>query len=125
MPTTRLPSAAGCTLEDAGQDWDAIRVPTAVGASAVAILGSRCGAVVDDPLTAALYFFTPVGTAALWDVAGTRALGEGSAVTIPPARRTEGYGPHWRVCPGYDGWITDPRALQAALEDSERAGRSA
>lgn len=118
MTTTRLPSAAGCTLEDAGQDWDAIRVPRTIGASAVAILGSRCGAVVDDPLTATLYFFTPVGTAAQWRVPGTRALGDGAAVTIPPARRTEGVGPHWRVCPGEDGWITDPHALRAALEDS-------
>ncbi|MFE3031612.1 hypothetical protein ACFXKY_08175 [Streptomyces canus] len=125
MPTTRLPSAAGCTLEDAGQDWDAIRVPRTVGAPAVAILGSRCGAVVDDPLSDALYFFTPVGTAAAWDVVGTRALGEGAAVTLPPRRRTEGVGPHWRVCPGDDGWITDPQALRAALADSERAGRSA
>lgn len=125
MPPTRLPSAAGCTLEDAGHDWDAIRVPRAVGVPAVAILGSRCGAVVDDPLTKLLYFFTPVGTAARWDVAGTRALGAGATVTIPPARRTQGRDPHWRVCPGDDGWITDPDALRAALEDSERAGRSA
>jgi hypothetical protein len=121
MTTTRLPSAAGCTLEDAGQDWDVILVPRTIGAPAVAILGSRCGAVVDDPLSSALYFFTPVGTAAQWRVPGTRALGDGAAVTIPPARRTEGVGPHWRVCPGKDGWITDPRALQAALEDSNGA----
>jgi hypothetical protein len=125
MPTTRLPSAAGCTLEDAGQDWDALRVPRTVGAPAVAILGSRCGAVVDDPLSDALYFFTPVGTAARWDVAGTRALGAGAAVTLPPPRRTEGHGPHWRVCPGDDGWITDPQALRAALEDSARSERTA
>jgi len=124
MPTTRLPSAAGCTLEDAGHTWDAIRVPRIIGASAVAILGSRCGAVVDDPLTALTYFFTPVGTAAHWDVAGTRALGKGASVAIPPARLTDGGGPHWRVCPGTDGWITDPRALQAALEDSN-GGREA
>jgi hypothetical protein len=125
MPATRLPSAADCTLEDAGQDWDAIRVPSAIGASAVAILGSRCGAVVNDPLSKVFYFFTTVGAAARWDVPGTRALGVGAAVTIPPVRRTDGYGPHWRVCPGVDGWITDPNALRAALEDSERAGRSA
>lgn len=125
MPTTRLPSAADCTLEDAGQYWDAIRVPRTVGRPAVAILGSRCGAVVDDPLSSVFYFFTPVGTAIGWNVAGTRALGDGAAVAIPPARRTEGHGPHWRVCPGEDGWITDPHALQAALEDSERSGQSA
>jgi hypothetical protein len=129
MTTTRLPSAADCTLVDAGQDWDAIRVPRTIGITAVAILGSRCGAVIDDPLSGVLYFFTPVGTAARWNVAGTRALSTGTAVTIPPVRRTEGHGPHWRICPGDDGWLTDPHALQAALEDSQapsgRAGQTA
>jgi hypothetical protein len=83
----------------------------------MAILGARCGAVVDDPLSNTLYFFVPRGTASSWNVPGTRALGEGTSVTIPPARRVTTPGPHWRVCPGDDGWLTDARALQAAIED--------
>ncbi|MEU5596712.1 hypothetical protein [Streptomyces sp. NPDC020298] len=120
MPSARLPSAAGATLYDAGQDWDAIRVPRSVGLSAVAILGTRCGAVIEDPLSAAgaVYFFTPVGTATDWDVENTRALGLGATVTIPPGRRTQGPGPHWRICPGDDGWLTDPEALAAAIADA-------
>ncbi|MEV0170552.1 hypothetical protein AB0I00_05420 [Streptomyces sp. NPDC050803] len=118
MTTTRLPSAAGCTLHDAGQDWDAIRVPRSVGLAAMAILGARCGAVVEDPLSTAVYYFVPAGTAPGWDVENTRALGTGATVTIPPARRTEGPGPHWRMCPGEARWLTDPSALQAAIEDA-------
>ncbi|MCL7427705.1 hypothetical protein [Streptomyces sp. YS415] len=88
----------------------------------MAILGARCGAVVDDPLSPALYFFVPLGTAAAWDVQNTRALTVGSTLTIPPPRRTDGPGPHWRMCPGGDRWLSDPDALRAALAHA-RAGR--
>jgi hypothetical protein len=97
----------------------------------MAILGTRCGAVIEDPFTAAgvVYYFVPAGTAASWEVENTRPLGAGAAVMIPPDRRTEGPGPHWRICPGEDGWFTDPAALRAAIEDAfgprlgeERAG---
>ncbi|MCX4575592.1 hypothetical protein OHB41_20850 [Streptomyces sp. NBC_01571] len=117
MPTTRLHTSAGCTLQDAGADWDAIRVTRSTGLTVMEILGSRCGAVVDDPVTTSLYFFVRVGTAEVWDVDTTRPLGEGSTVAIPPTRRTEGPGPHWRMCPGEDRWLTDADALKAALED--------
>ncbi|MBQ1090647.1 hypothetical protein [Streptomyces sp. B93] len=118
MPTTPLPSAAACTLHDAGQDWDAIRVPRSVGLAAMTILGSHCGAIVEDPLSSVVYYFVPVGTAADWDVVNTRPLGVGAAVTIPPARRTAGPGPHWRMWPGEDRWLTDPAALRAAIDDA-------
>ncbi|MFB8772964.1 hypothetical protein [Streptomyces broussonetiae] len=118
MPTPPLPSAAACTLHDAGQDWDAIRVPRSVGLATMAILGPRCGAVVEDPLSSAVYYFVPVGTATDWDVTNTHALGLGATVTIPPARRTAGPGPHWRMCPGEDRLLTDPAALRAAIEDA-------
>ncbi|KUM79272.1 hypothetical protein [Streptomyces curacoi] len=123
MPTSRLQSAAGWTLYDAGHDWDAIRVPRSVGLAAMAILGTRCGAVVEESVSA-VYFFTLVGTASGWEVENTRALGTGSAVTIPPSRRTQGPGPHWRMCPGDGSWHTDPDALRAAIEDAfgPRAG---
>ncbi|CAK7286734.1 hypothetical protein [Streptomyces misionensis] len=120
MPSTRLPSAAGASLHDAGHDWDAIRVPRSVGLAALAILGPRCGAAVEAPLTSSgvVYYFVPAGTADRWDVANTTALGRGTALMIPPSRRTEGPGPYWRVCPGEDGWLTDPAALAAAIADA-------
>ncbi|MYS13705.1 hypothetical protein [Streptomyces sp. SID4982] len=121
MPsTTRLPSPAGARLRESGEDWDAIRVPRSVGLSALAVLGPRCAAAIEDPLVSSgvVYFFTAVGTATTWDVENTRALAAGATLTIPPVRRTEGPGAHWRVCPGEDGWLTDPGALAAAIGDA-------
>ncbi|MGW5609797.1 hypothetical protein ACWEWI_27670 [Streptomyces sp. NPDC003753] len=92
-------------------------MPRQLGLAAMAILGSRCGAVLEYPDKAAVYYFVPRGTAARWALEGTQALGKGSTLTIPLARCTTAPGPHWRVCPGDDGWLTDARALQAALED--------
>ncbi|MER6352353.1 hypothetical protein ABT186_11005 [Streptomyces sp. NPDC001634] len=117
MPTTRLPTAAGCTLQDAGQAWDAVRVPCRLGLDAMTILGTRCGAALEYP-NKAVYYFIPRGTAANWNVENTEAIGEGGTLTIPPARYTEAPGPHWRVCPGDGNWLTDARALQAAIEDA-------
>ncbi|MET7441888.1 hypothetical protein ACFYQQ_01320 [Streptomyces sp. NPDC005496] len=119
MPTTRpLRTSAGCTLHSAGQEWDAVRVPRSIGLAAVQILGTRCGAVVEDSHSAALYYFVTPGSAAAWDADNVRVLGDGATVTIPPARRTQGPGPHWRVCPGDSNWLTDAAALRAAIEDA-------
>jgi hypothetical protein len=116
MPTNRLSIAAGFALHDAGQDWDAIRVPQPLGVAAMTILGGRCGAVVEDPHAKVVYYFVPVGAAAQWEVEHTRAISDGGTVAIPPVRCTNGPGPHWRICPGDGGWLTDARALRAALE---------
>ncbi|MER5892416.1 hypothetical protein [Streptomyces sp. NPDC001876] len=115
-PTIR--TIRDCRVEAAGGKWDAVRVPRSAGLDALAILGHRAGAVLEDPLSAALYFFIPRGTSADWDVDGTRVLGEHDHVVVPPDRRTQGPGPHWRICPSVDAWTTDPAALQAALEDA-------
>lgn len=124
MPSTRLSTAAGCDLLTVGQDWDAIRVPVPLGLAAMSILGARCGAVLEDPLSAAVYYFVPCGNANGWSVDGTKALGPGASVAVPPARRITGPGPHWRVCPGDDSWVTDANALQAALEDCMSSGEA-
>ncbi|MCI3226128.1 hypothetical protein [Streptomyces sp. NP-1717] len=97
-------------------DWEAIRVPRFLGLTALDILGSRCGAVVDDPVEMALYWLIPVGAGATWEVATTRVDTE--HLTIPVPRRPRGPGPHWRMCPGEDRWLTDADALRAALEDA-------
>lgn len=112
MPTTPLPAIP--------DEWDVIRVPRQLGLAAMSILGARAGAVVEDPMPSALYFFVPIGTAEGWDAQNTRAITitGGEQVPIPPLRRTSGPGPHWRMCPGEDNWGTDPDALQAALADA-------
>ncbi|CAL9313735.1 hypothetical protein [Streptomyces sp. SudanB91_2054] len=99
-------------------EWDVIRVPRQLGLAAMSILGARAGAVVEDPVAGALFFFVPVGTATEWDAENTRAIAGGERVPIPPRRRTSGPGPHWRMCPGDRSWHTDPAALLAAIEDA-------
>ncbi|MFH9398962.1 hypothetical protein ACH4JS_04150 [Streptomyces sp. NPDC017638] len=79
-------------------EWDVVRAPQ-LGFAAMAILRTRAGAVVEDP------------------AAFAHALPDGEAVTLPPTRCTEGPGPHWRICAGDDGWLTDPDALAVALAD--------
>ncbi|MEU6219308.1 hypothetical protein ABZ845_17595 [Streptomyces sp. NPDC047022] len=119
MSVTPLLTAQGRTLREAGEDWDAVRVPRQHGVAAIGILGARCGAVLDYPQP--LYFFVARGTATDWNVHGTTAVGTGTTLTIPPARYTSGPGPYWRVCPGDSNWLTDVHALQAALEDCSEA----
>jgi hypothetical protein len=110
MPTTTpLPDSLS---------MDAIRVPRQLGLAAMSILSTRAGAVVEDPVRASLYFFVPTGTATGWTVENTEAFPGGAAAPIPPARRTSGPGPHWRMCPGEGDWLTDPAALTAALADA-------
>lgn len=119
MPSTT--TIKNCRLESAGDTWDAVRVPRSVGSDAVAILGNRSGAALQDPHEGCLYFFITPGSADSWktsDVPGARILGSGTHVVFPPARRTSGPGPHWRICPGDDGLLTDTAALRAALEDA-------
>ncbi|MEU3251703.1 hypothetical protein [Streptomyces sp. NPDC006997] len=89
MPTPLPPPAAACTWYDAGQDWDAIRVPRTVGLSAMTILGSRCGAVVANG--SAVYYFVPTGTAMSWDVLNTSPLGPGGTVPIPSRGAPRGW----------------------------------
>lgn len=117
MPRPSTRTVKSCRIDGAGHEWDAVRVPRSVGYDTVRILGTRAGAVLEDPQEACLYFFIVPDSALTWDVPGTRVLARGSHVVIPPARRAQGPGPHWRICPG-DRWITDAAALQAALEDA-------
>ncbi|MFD4949720.1 hypothetical protein ACFVYE_35105 [Streptomyces sp. NPDC058239] len=118
MPPPSIRTIRDCRLEKAGRTWDAVRVPRSVGLDALAILGGQSGAVLEDPLSAALHWFIPVGDATTWDVAGTRVLDEDAHLVIPPVRRTQGPGPRWRVCPAAEVWTTKAAALQAALEDA-------
>ncbi|WP_326791454.1 hypothetical protein OHA79_01905 [Streptomyces sp. NBC_00841] len=120
MITPSIRTIRDCRLEEAGRTWDAVRVPRSVGLDALAILGGRSGAVLEDPLSAALYWFIARRDATEWDVAGTRVLHEDTHLVIPPDRRTYGPGPHWRICPATEAWTTDATALQAALEDAAR-----
>ncbi|MFH8577091.1 hypothetical protein [Streptomyces zaomyceticus] len=111
-----LLSATGCESVAVGVSWDAVRVPRSIGLIAVDILGQRSGAVIDDGM--ALYWLLPLRSASQWDIVGTRVLRDGETLSIPPARRTIGPGPHWRICPGEDNHLTPADALRAAVEDA-------
>ncbi|MGW7363607.1 hypothetical protein ACWGI8_09295 [Streptomyces sp. NPDC054841] len=108
----------GCVPMATGQRWDAVRVPRSVGLTALGILGSRSGAVIEDPNSMVLYWFVAPGSSAGWDVTNTRALGQDAFVAVPLPRRTQGPGPHWRICPGDGAWSTDVKALRAAIGDA-------
>lgn len=119
MPSTT--TVGNCRLEAAGESWDAVRVPRSVGCDAVAILGSRAGAALQDPYEGGMYFFIAPGSADAWEssaVPGARILGLGAHVVLPPPRRISGPGPHWRVCPVDGRLLTETAALRAALEDA-------
>ncbi|MGC5394858.1 hypothetical protein ACPXCP_03800 [Streptomyces sp. DT20] len=118
MPSPRIRTASSCHGEEAGRTGDAVRVPRSIGLDALAILGSRSGAVLDDPLSASLYWFIPQGASVEWNVPNTRTLEQKAHLAIPPVRRTEGPGFYWRVCPGEGAWVTEPAALRAALLDA-------
>jgi hypothetical protein len=113
---TGLHAADDCERHRAGVDWDAVRVPHVLALDTLDILGPRSGAVIDDGHV--LYWFLPRGAANDWQVDGTHPLVRGGSLTVPPARRTQGPGPYWRICPGDSDWLTDPAALRAAIEDA-------
>lgn len=113
---TALPTIGGCQLQPAGLEWDAVRVPRTIGVHALAILGNRSGAVIEDPREPAVYWFVRRGSATGWDLSETRPLGMNQHLVVPPRDRVEGPGPHWRIRPVDGGLITDVRALRAAVE---------
>ncbi|MYZ33778.1 MULTISPECIES: hypothetical protein [unclassified Streptomyces] len=97
--------------------WAAIRVPRILGLTVMDILRTRCGAVMENDRS--LYWFVAAGDGSEWDVANISTLDPAvDPLTIPPPRRTQGPGPHWRMCLGDDRWFTDSSALRAAIEDA-------
>ncbi|MBL1102089.1 hypothetical protein [Streptomyces coffeae] len=111
-----LPTVGGCELQAAGVDWDAIRVPRRIGVRALAVLGPRSGAVIEDPCEPVFYWFVREGATTGWDVPETRLLGVRQHLVVPPQHRVEGPGPHWRIRPVDGRLITDVRALRTAIE---------
>ncbi|MFD6416025.1 hypothetical protein [Streptomyces sp. NPDC060194] len=123
-PVPPLAAVGPWTVHDAGHAWDALRVPRQVGLAAKDILGARCGALLEGHNGELYYFVTP-GSATGWNLLNTTILSAGDSLTVPPLRRAQGPGLHWRICPGGGDWLTDGAALRAALEDVLSAGRLA
>lgn len=104
----------GHTIQGAGVTWDAVRVPSGAGPHVLTQLGSSSGAVIQDE--PALYWFVQTGSAATWDVPGTRSLGPTQYLVVPPPHRVQGPGPHWRILPSDSELLTDVDALHAAVQ---------
>lgn len=121
-PTLR--TAAGYELQAAGYQWDAIRAPRSIGARALEFLGSRSGAVIEDPHEPALYWFIAVGKAAAWDLPDTKPLSLTQYLVVPAPHRTQAPGPHWRIPCGERALRTEVDVLRAALVAAARLIRS-
>ncbi|MEV8593378.1 hypothetical protein ACIHFC_14075 [Streptomyces sp. NPDC052013] len=102
----------------AGQWWDAVRVPLAVGTEALRNLGSETGAVIEDGFGGILYWLVVPGSAADWRLPRVRVLGRGSHVAVPPPHRVDGPGLHWRVPPAHGRDTTVAPRLHTALLDA-------
>jgi hypothetical protein len=109
---------AQARLLPAGRWWDAVRVPLGLGSHAMRHLGDETGAVITDGYGRILYWLIRPGTAADWRLPEVQVLGAGCHVVVPPAHRTTGPGPHWRVPPARDHECTSAPALHSALRAS-------
>ncbi|MFJ3674005.1 hypothetical protein ACIPSE_46980 [Streptomyces sp. NPDC090106] len=108
-------TAAGLRLVPVGVEWDAVKVQRHLGIRAIELIDDP-GAVAVDPTRPepVLYFFVPAGSAALWDVPETQALGTNSHMVLPQEYRHAPPGPYWLI-PQKRG-LTAVAALQRALE---------
>ncbi|MEU3184229.1 hypothetical protein ABZ707_08445 [Streptomyces sp. NPDC006923] len=100
-------------------DWTAIRVPRILGLTVMDILGTRCGAALENGRS--LYRFVPTGVGSEWDVTNTITLDPvADPLTIPPPRRIQGPG-RTGVCVRVSVTTGGSRAvalLRAAIEDA-------
>ncbi|WP_246235200.1 hypothetical protein [Streptomyces boluensis] len=112
--TLSMDTVCGHKIQAAGVAWDAVRVPHSAGLRVLTLLGSSSGAVVQDE--PALYWFVPTGSAASWDVPGTRSLGLTHYLVVPPTHRVQGPGLHWRIPPDDGALITEVDALRIAVQ---------
>ncbi|MFI9580621.1 hypothetical protein ACIHCQ_01960 [Streptomyces sp. NPDC052236] len=112
------PSSGNVELMAAGRLWDAVRVPSGIGLSALARLGDDSGAVIEDTWGGLLYWLIRPGAAAAWELPKpcVEIRGKTSYVAVPPVWSTETYHrlrwivPLTRTC-----YLTDPKPLHTAL----------
>jgi len=111
------PNGPSVELVAAGRSWDAVRVPSSVGARVLERLGEDSGAVIEDGYGAILYWLVRPGAADAWDLpqAYVGILGVASYVAVPPVRRIEGPGVRWAVALSALRYLTNPEQLHAAL----------
>ncbi|MCX4582450.1 hypothetical protein [Streptomyces sp. NBC_01481] len=112
-----VPPGRVVSMRPAGEWWDAVRVPRAIGLSVLGRLGDDTGAVIEDPGGRLFYWLVPTGHAVAWEfhpAAQVQVLRETAHVAVPGPQRTAG--PQWRVPPTRGRCLTDASQLRAALE---------
>lgn len=112
----------GVALLPAGRLWDVLILPDRLGdrarAALVGIAGPP-GPVLADLGERRLGFFVPPGTAGRWADTGVRGAGYGTWIVVPyPGRSTSRL--RWVVPPDGTGRLTDPVALEAAIQEAAR-----
>lgn len=124
-PPRWMPIGDEFDLCPAGQWWDAIRAPEAIGRRAIELLieaGHPLGPVILDSegLEPRLYFLTVPGASVGWDEPGTVALGRTCHVVVPPADRMSPPGLHWHNFPARPRTLVQPDTLRRALAKARR-----
>ncbi|UGY91038.1 hypothetical protein [Streptomyces gobiensis] len=110
----RPPSGPDVQMLPAGRWWDAVQVPSYLGALALDELGSDTGAVIEDGY-GALYWLVPPNAADDWGLQGIAVRGETTYLAVPPQHRTKGPGLRWRVLLTPTRYLADPDRLHDAL----------
>jgi hypothetical protein len=120
LPTGEL--GVTVALRPAGITWDAVRVAEPLWERTLAVLDEQQAvhpaAVLMDlvpRVPRAAWWLVPPGTAAEWDVPGTRALGVAAHLTVCTRWRTQPPGPYWLRPPRDGQWLIDPDELAAAV----------
>lgn len=101
----------------AGLMWDAVRVPRWLAVPALARLGDRSGAVIEDTWGPVWYWLIPPGSGHGWRHGhGIEVLGATCWVVVPPVSRTAGAGVRWMLPPvSGRAVLTAADVLRAAL----------
>lgn len=123
-----LPPVDQIAAVPAGDHWDAVAVSGPLGDLAWTHLRrlapDGAGPVLCDARAAGgrRWFLVPVGTAAVWQEPGTRALGRGSFIVMPGRLDAPTDGIYWASRPDQPPELVDVRLLRQAVA-AAREGR--
>ncbi len=122
-----IPSADGTCIAAAGEHWDAVKLPRALGAAALSSVAGEPGAVVVSAGNRSLYFLIPPGSATAWNLPPAVVLGATSHIALPPPHRQQPPGPYWLISPRAGRLHTHSGELLCAVEIALgiRPGRAA
>ncbi|MDT0341576.1 hypothetical protein [Streptomyces litchfieldiae] len=115
----------GVELLPCGRCFDALQLPTFVGARVISRMLDRSGPVIEDQVAETLSWLVKPGAADGWEerVPGVAVLGAGRSLAVPPASWRCGPSTRW-LRPARGDCLTDPGALYDALRHVLGLGRA-